>query len=157
MMPGSETRRRVLAVVLGPALCLAACTPAEVPAPETEWPETSLAERRPDYRLPPAELLPRAERDAGDADAVGQIQDYGPGQGQVLLRIVTEPPGARIFLDGTEAFAVTPIELALESGRTHAIRFVLDGHETLEAIIDPGAPPEDGVLTYTLRPLGARS
>jgi len=54
-----------------------------------------------------------------------------------LLALASDPPGARASLDGSDA-GITPLELQLAPGRSHALRVALAGHA-------------DAELTLTLR------
>jgi hypothetical protein len=63
-------------------------------------------------------------------------------QSQVqLLPVRTRPPGATVSVDGERVAGVSPLDLALDPGRAHRIGVSLEGYETREVRVEPGAVP----------------
>jgi hypothetical protein len=48
-----------------------------------------------------------------------------------ILNVTSEPPGAKIFLDGTDTGKVTPAELEVDPG-DHTVKLTLEGHVDAE-------------------------
>jgi Hypothetical protein len=65
------------------------------------------------------------------------------------LRVVSEPPGARVYLDGFY-LGQTPLESPPVEGGKRVLRLELPGYEPLEAEVLLKAPL---ALTYRLKPL----
>jgi hypothetical protein len=63
----------------------------------------------------------------------------------------TAPAGATVTLDGDLVAGVTPLEIALDPGQEHVLRFALDGHLAREVRVPPGQRPE--VIEARLEPL----
>jgi hypothetical protein len=60
------------------------------------------------------------------------------------IRIVSDPPGARIFLDGQDLARRTPDLFEAPAGRSCRIRLELEGHAPaeVEALLPPGGVRE---------------
>ncbi|WP_226644565.1 PEGA domain-containing protein [Microbulbifer variabilis] len=67
------------------------------------------------------------------------IVNLGPADG--LLRVVTNPEGASVTVDG-EFRGHSPLELELTSGQIHRLRFFKDGYASVEHTIDLSAGKE---------------
>jgi hypothetical protein len=64
-----------------------------------------------------------------------------------VLNVTSEPPGAKIFLDGTDTGKVTPSELEVAPG-DHTIKLTLDGHvDAVEQITVTFAERRDMPMT----------
>ena len=57
------------------------------------------------------------------------------------LVLATDPPGARVFIDGVETPPVTPGRYEV-AAKAHTVRFELDGHDIHEASYDAGPGDE---------------
>jgi hypothetical protein len=89
-------------------------------------------------------------RRAGHADATRTLRLPLP-QGETVtvalqatahaLPVRTQPPGAKVTLDGTPVVGVTPVELELDPASEHRIALALDGYAGQEIRTKPGAPP----------------
>jgi eukaryotic-like serine/threonine-protein kinase len=77
---------------------------------------------------------------AGILAAVGfVVLSLGGPEIKVSSLIESDPPGARIVLDGTDTGATTPHTLeGLEAGRVHGITLILEGHQTYMDIFTAG-------------------
>ena len=51
--------------------------------------------------------------------------------------LTSEPPGARVEVDGHDSGWVTPCLIALDEDETHLVRIVLDGHAPHEIVLEP--------------------
>jgi hypothetical protein len=51
--------------------------------------------------------------------------------------IASEPPGARVLIDGRDSGWVTPCHIALDEEEEHVVRVSLAGHESREVVIVP--------------------
>ncbi len=51
--------------------------------------------------------------------------------------IASQPPGARVHVDGRDSGWVTPCRLALEEDETHVVRVALDGYTAREVVLTP--------------------
>lgn len=51
--------------------------------------------------------------------------------------ITSQPPGARVLVDGRDSGWVTPCRLALDADETHVVRVALDGYEAREVRLSP--------------------
>ncbi|MBD3391585.1 MAG: PEGA domain-containing protein [Chitinivibrionales bacterium] len=83
--------------------------------------------------------------------------DAGAARGSVagILRVSSEPQGARLSLDGN-VVGTTPYENTRVAAGEHTLKLELDTYVPKEekVLVDPGAPLE---LTYTLTPLKEKS
>jgi len=52
------------------------------------------------------------------------------GSGSVGVTLSTDPPGARVWIDGRDSGFVTPCRLALESGEDYRVELALEGYVT---------------------------
>ena len=68
--------------------------------------------------------------EAGPADATIEV---------VQFSIETEPPGARISIDGAERTETTPAQITLAEGIEAAVTLTLDGYRTHETTVVPSA------------------
>jgi hypothetical protein len=65
----------------------------------------------------------------------------------VRVRVVTDPPGAALTLDGQTISGATPVELELDPGRDHVLRASKGGFDAAEARVAAGAVPNELRLT----------
>ncbi|HRN18973.1 MAG TPA: DUF4115 domain-containing protein, partial [Trueperaceae bacterium] len=76
-----------------------------------------------------------------------------PVGGTVLLDVLTDPPGARVAVDGFMLPGLTPIRAAPVTARANrTLRVNLDGYEPVEQNIDLS---EDRTIELDLRPVTA--
>jgi hypothetical protein len=76
-------------------------------------------------------------------------------EAKASLRVTSDPPGARILLDGQPAGQATPATLdGLAPGR-HALRLSLDGYEPFDATVDLAAGGPGGSAGGALRPVAS--
>jgi len=54
------------------------------------------------------------------------------------LVIASEPPGARILIDGRDSGWVTPMDLRLDRGDDARIDLVLEGYRPATVVVEPG-------------------
>jgi len=71
------------------------------------------------------------------------------------LRVVSEPAGASVKVDGQPASGRTPLSLPLDRGREHRLVFGLEGHAAQEQLLTPGF--KDDQLLVRLVPNGPLS
>jgi hypothetical protein len=77
-----------------------------------------------------------------------------PGTAQVkaaAVKLVTEPVGASVSVDGESVDGKTPLVLSLESGKMHQVTVSLEGYQARRVSVPPVAPAE---LKLALQPLG---
>jgi serine/threonine protein kinase len=166
--PGYGTRTRDLELVAGQALALEMQLSAEAIEPlETEDAAAGAAAsgrggsgaaergaRRPPSApsagtagAPGGETLPSAEELLPDLDSGAGVM----GASTVFFR--SDPPGARLFVEGRKV-GVTPFEWgAAEPGRTYSVEFRADGRQSVQAVVT--GPQEGGSVVLT-RELPAR-
>jgi hypothetical protein len=73
----------------------------------------------------------------GGASSVSRELALSPEIATIVVR--SEPPGARVFVDGEARGVTTPTdELQVAAGRKHAIRLELDGHVAAAVEVTPG-------------------
>jgi hypothetical protein len=65
------------------------------------------------------------------------------------IPLVTEPPGARVSLDGAALPGLTPLTLTLDPGREHRVAVAKDGYRDQEIRVPVGAPPAEVRVTLT--------
>jgi len=51
--------------------------------------------------------------------------------------LASEPPGARVHVDGRDSGWVTPCEIALDADETHVVTLALDGFAPREIVLEP--------------------
>jgi len=93
----------------------------------------------------------RARPDAPDRDEVAQKRAaFAAAQAPARLRLISEPAGADVILDGQLIGRVTPVEIEVRPG-THRVSFVLVGYETgrITSELKPGGSDQQSV---TLKP-----
>ncbi|MBL8216683.1 MAG: serine/threonine protein kinase [Bryobacterales bacterium] len=127
---------------------------AEPPPPETaptETPEST--ETKPAVEPPPPVAEPRAPApDRKKADE----RESAP-QAESPVRIVTNPPGAKVTFDGTGPVCTSPCSLPLAGGR-HTLVAVLEGYRTESRIFQvPSEAEQILVLDRTFGTLMIRS
>jgi predicted Ser/Thr protein kinase len=71
------------------------------------------------------------------------------------LKIVSEPPGASVTVDGRMAEGRTPLSIALDHGQEHRLALALEGHAAHEQTIAAGFKAAE--LSVKLQPLGPTS
>lgn len=67
----------------------------------------------------------------------------------------SEPPGARVQVDGYDSGWVTPCMIALDEEETHVVRIELAGHAPREIVLVPDYRP--GAVSYWQGVTGTRS
>ena len=67
----------------------------------------------------------------------------------------SEPPGARVHVDGRDSGWVTPCIIALDVEETHLVRIELSGHAPREIMLVPDYRP--GGVSYSQAVTGTRS
>ncbi len=77
-----------------------------------------------EIKLEPEQAPTRAER-------------AGTSTGSARVAVHSDPVGARVEIDGTEA-GRTPLTLAYDPARLHRVRLSLDGFEPAELLLEPG-------------------
>lgn len=80
---------------------------------------------------------------AGLALVLGVFAARAVLQNTALLEVRTEPPGARVFVEGVPYEGTTPLVLTgLEPDRTYRVKIVHPGYESVEESIQlaPGRP-----------------
>jgi len=99
-------------------------------------------------------LPPRVEltfRKAGHLDEVRSVQlPLRPGEAVSVslqsdvpvIAVKTDPPGARVTLDGQQVAGATPLQLSLDPGADHVVGLLLDGYVAREVEVAAGAVPE---------------
>jgi hypothetical protein len=70
-------------------------------------------------------------------------QNPAPPAAQVRLRVVSEPPGAAVSLDGSRLSGVTPLEILLDPKATHRALVSLDGYVAQDIKLEPGKLPSE--------------
>jgi hypothetical protein len=104
---------------------------AVAPAADAAQPDAArVAATPPDAGTPPGDAR-SAPLDAGQVAAIKPVAPVAPGD---TLTIASTPPGARVFLDGSDTGA-TPLKLAGSPDR-HTIALLLAGHELYVAQVD---------------------
>ena len=103
-----------------------------VPAPSATGDETSGGLLDWLYRLIFSPVLP-AVTQGGSEHA-----DYTPLSHEVSLKIVTEPEGARVALNGMEAEDLTPLAIAVSRNEQQQVTLTLDGYDPYNAFVTPG-------------------
>lgn len=84
------------------------------------------------YRLVFSPVLPAATQgESVNADST-------PLSHEVSLKIVTEPEGARVSLNGMEAEDLTPLTVAVSRNEQQQVTLTLDGYDPYNAFITPG-------------------
>jgi hypothetical protein len=68
---------------------------------------------------------------------------------QRLLQVHSQPPGARVVLDGRDTGLVTPASVTLGEPHPREVELRLDGHETAREPVSPDIV-ERGTMTMTL-------
>jgi hypothetical protein len=69
-----------------------------------------------------------------------------------ILKVVSDPEGATVALDGRPLDGATPMTLQIDAGSDHTLTVGAEGHATAEVRLSPGrVPPE---VRVTLQPAG---
>ena len=53
------------------------------------------------------------------------------------VTVASEPPGARVHVDGRDSGWVTPCHIALDAEETHVVTIALDGFTPRELVLEP--------------------
>ncbi|HET7292377.1 MAG TPA: protein kinase [Vicinamibacteria bacterium] len=95
-------------------------------------------------------LLLRGGRDAAvprtevaPAATPGSAATEAPAPAPNRVRVVTDPAGATVSLDGAPVPGATPLELTLAPGREHVVRAIKGGFGAAEARVAPGNVPAE--------------
>ena len=70
------------------------------------------------------------------------------------LKLVTDPPGAGVTLDGKRLGAVTPVDVEVDPEKTHLVAFALDGYAPRRVTIPSGSPKDVNVTLSLAGPPG---
>jgi hypothetical protein len=84
-----------------------------------------------------------------------QATPDGPSVKMVSLRLLSEPPGATVAVDGAPADGKTPSTVSVDSNKVHQLAFSLEGYQTRRVPMAVGAPPEVKVILSPLGPPGS--
>jgi hypothetical protein len=95
---------------------------------------------RPSGTKPAAEAPPVAPA-AAASSAPGPLASEPPAVATRSLPVRTQPPGAKVTLDGAAVAGLTPLELALDPGVEHKVALALEGHTSQEIRVKPGSAP----------------
>ena len=76
-----------------------------------------------------------------------------PAPAPAVLVVTTEPPGARVSVDGSDRGA-SPVEVRLEPGHPHAVRATAPGHDDAELTVQLKAGERRGESVRLLPQLG---
>ncbi len=112
--------------------------------PSTQY---KLELRLDDYETATREIVTRSTGEKQDLD----IFELKPSSDWGSLRVLSQPPNARVFLDGVMQRGHTPIEaLAVQSGRGVMVEINLDGYVPFRQQVQL-EPQEKGVIRATLQ------
>jgi len=53
------------------------------------------------------------------------------------VTVASEPPGARVHVNGRDSGWVTPCQIALDAEETHVVTIVMDGFAPRELVLEP--------------------
>jgi hypothetical protein len=53
------------------------------------------------------------------------------------ISVASEPPGARVHVDGRDSGWVTPCQIALDAEETHVVKIAMDGFQPRELVLSP--------------------
>jgi hypothetical protein len=86
----------------------------------------------------------------GDRDVLLRLE-----RAATSLKIMSEPPGASVTIDGRLAEGRTPLSVAFDNGQEHRLTLALEGHAAHEQTIAAGFRAAE--LSVKLQPLGPTS
>lgn len=99
-------------------------------------------------------------RKPGYAEATRELRPPFPGEPlrftlralprAARLRVSSTPAGAQVSLDGQDQ-GRTPLTLSVDTSQAHELRLRLEGYETHEVALAPGADPPDVAVTLAAR------
>lgn len=98
-----------------------------------------------------ADTSAAAERQTARRSAVEPAPGAFSEPQRLRLRVTSDPPGARVLVDGAITAGVTPYELELDSFDPLTIGARLEGHEELDLFFDPtatGGQPGDRLMVH---------
>jgi eukaryotic-like serine/threonine-protein kinase len=89
----------------------------------------------------PATQPPPAAPAAAASAAPRPVASEPPAVATRSLPVRTQPPGAKVTLDGAAVAGLSPLELALDPGVEHKVALALDGYTPQEIRVKPGSAP----------------
>ncbi len=95
---------------------------------------------RPSGTKPATEAPPVAPA-AAASGAPGPVASEPPAVATRSLPVRTQPPGAKVMLDGAAVAGVSPLELALDPAVEHKVALALEGYTPQEIRVKPGSAP----------------
>jgi len=75
-----------------------------------------------------------------------------PAAAQVIVPVITDPPGAGVTLDGRKVKGTTPLEVTVDPASAHRLVASLEGYASTETALAAGRPP--GELRLRLEQAG---
>jgi hypothetical protein len=78
----------------------------------------------------------------------------GPAAKVLALKLLSDPAGASVTIDGKEVEGKTPFGASVDATKSHQLAFSLDGYQTRRVPLAVGASPEVRVILSPLGPPG---